>query len=209
MLTQKQHDLLICIDKCLKKNSISPSYDEMKDALGLASKSGIHRLITALEERGFIRRLPHRARALEILQLPGQDVSKPEVANDTVSIPLVGKIAAGMPIAALEQSGPRIGIPDGMIGRGEHFALEVDGESMTGAGILDGDIAVIRKANTARNNQIVGAYVVDNEEATLKRLYKTDQGIELIAENPDFPTRTYGADQVEVQGIMVGLILKY
>jgi len=209
MLTQKQHDLLIFIDKCLKKNSISPSYDEMKDALGLASKSGIHRLITALEERGFIRRLPHRARALEILQLPGQEVSRPEVANDTVSIPLVGKIAAGVPIAALEQSGPRIGIPDGMIGRGEHFALEVDGESMTGAGILDGDIAVIRKSNTARNNQIVVAYVVDNEEATLKRLYKTSEGIELIAENPDFPTRTYGPDQVEVQGIMVGLIRKY
>ncbi|MBL4853058.1 MAG: transcriptional repressor LexA [Robiginitomaculum sp.] len=209
MLTQKQHDLLIFIDKRLKKNSISPSYDEMKDALGLASKSGIHRLITALEERGFIRRLPHRARALEILQLPGQEVAKPEVANDTVSIPLVGKIAAGVPIAALEQSGPRIGIPDGMIGRGEHFALEVAGESMTGAGILDGDIAVIRKSNTARNNQIVVAYVVDNEEATLKRLYKTSDGIELIAENPDFPTRTYGPDQVEVQGIMVGLIRKY
>ncbi len=217
MLTQKQHDLLIFIDKCLKKNSISPSYDEMKDALGLASKSGIHRLITALEERGFIRRLPHRARALEILQLPGQksgpkssqEVTVPDAANDAVSIPLVGKIAAGVPIAALEQSGPRIGIPDGMIGHGEHFALEVEGESMTGAGILDGDIAVIRKSNTARNNQIVVAYVVDNEEATLKRLYKTAQGIELIAENPDFPTRTYGPDQVEVQGIMVGLIRKY
>ncbi|MCF6275911.1 MAG: transcriptional repressor LexA [Robiginitomaculum sp.] len=213
MLTQKQHDLLIFIDKRLKKNSISPSYDEMKDALGLASKSGIHRLITALEERGFIARLPHRARALEILQLPGQkasqEVTVPDVANDAVSIPLVGKIAAGVPIAALEQSGPRISIPDGMIGRGDHFALEVEGESMIGAGILDGDIAVIREAKTARNNQIVVAYVVDNEEATLKRLYKTADGIELIAENPDFPTRTYGPDQVEVQGVLVGLIRKY
>ncbi len=209
MLTQKQHDLLIFIDKRLKKNSISPSYDEMKDALGLASKSGIHRLITALEERGFIRRLPHRARALEILQLPGQEVTVPDAANDAVSIPLVGKIAAGVPIAALEQSGPRIGIPEGMIGRGNHFALEVEGESMTGAGILDGDIAVIRESKTARNNQIVVAYVVDNDEATLKRLYKTGDGIELIAENPDFPTRTYGPDQVEVQGVMVGLIRKY
>ncbi len=213
MLTQKQHDLLIFIDKRLKKNSISPSYDEMKDALGLASKSGIHRLITALEERGFIARLPHRARALEVLRLPGQEAlsakGTPEPANDSVSVPLVGKIAAGMPIAALEQSGPRISIPDGMIGRGDHFALEVEGESMVGAGILDGDIAVIREANTARNNQIVVAYVVDNEEATLKRLYKTADGIELIAENPDFPTRTYGPDQVEVQGVMVGLIRKY
>ncbi len=213
MLTQKQHDLLIFIDKRLKKNSISPSYDEMKDALGLASKSGIHRLITALEERGFIARLPHRARALEILRLPGQEApaakNAPEAANDSVSVPLVGKIAAGVPIAALEQSGPRISIPDGMIGRGDHFALEVEGESMIGAGILDGDIAVIREANTARNNQIVVAYVVDNEEATLKRLYKTADGIELIAENPDFPTRTYGPDQVEVQGVLVGLIRKY
>lgn len=213
MLTQKQHDLLIFIDKRLKKNSISPSYDEMKDALGLASKSGIHRLITALEERGFIARLPHRARALEILRLPGQAAGSakgaPEPANDSVSVPLVGKIAAGVPITALEQSGPRISIPDGMIGRGDHFALEVEGESMIGAGILDGDIAVIREANTARNNQIVVAYVVDNEEATLKRLYKTADGIELIAENPDFPTRTYGPDQVEVQGVLVGLIRKY
>ncbi len=210
MLTKKQHDLLVFIDKRLKKNGISPSYDEMKDALGLASKSGIHRLITALEERGFIRRLPHRARALEILHLPGEKIAPlPEPANDSVSIPLVGKIAAGVPIAALEQSGPHIGVPDAMIGHGEHFALEVEGESMIGAGILDGDIAVIRKSDTARNNQIVVAYVVDNEEATLKRLYKTSQGIELIAENPDFPTRTYGPDQIEVQGVLVGLLRQY
>lgn len=213
MLTQKQHDLLIFIDKRLKKNSISPSYDEMKDALGLASKSGIHRLITALEERGFIKRLPHRARALEILRLPGQDAptanTAPEAANDSVSVPLSGKIAAGVPIAALEQFGPHISVPESMIGRGDHFALEVEGESMTGAGILDGDYAVIRKTNTARNNQIVVAYVVDNEEATLKRLYKKADGIELIAENPDFPTRIYNSDQVEVQGVLVGLIRKY
>ncbi len=215
MLTQKQHDLLIFINKRLKKNGISPSYDEMKDALGLASKSGIHRLITALEERGFIRRLPHRARALEILRLPGQEAmpaassALPQAANDSISVPLVGKIAAGVPIAALEQNGPQIGLPPDMIGTGEHFALEVEGESMVGAGILDGDIAVIRKANTARNNQIVVAYVVDDEEATLKRLYKTPNGIELIAENPDFPTRTYGPDQIEVQGVLVGLLRKY
>ena len=210
MLTKKQHDLLVFIDKRLKKNGISPSYDEMKDALGLASKSGIHRLITALEERGFIRRLPHRARALEILHLPGEKTAPlPESANDSVSVPLVGKIAAGVPIAALEQAGPSIGVPNAMIGHGEHFALEVEGESMIGAGILDGDIAIIRKSNTARNNQIVVAYVVDNEEATLKRLYKTPDGIELIAENPDFPTRTYGPDQIEVQGVLVGLMRQY
>ncbi len=218
MLTQKQHDLLKFIDKRLKKNSVSPSYDEMKDALGLASKSGIHRLITALEERGFIRRLPHRARALEILKLPGEkssimqktlETTAPAPANDQISIPLMGKIAAGVPIAAIEQDGPRFNVPDGIIGRGDHFALEVEGESMINAGILDGDIAVIRKANTARNNQIVVAYVVDNEEATLKRIYKTGNGVELIAENPDFPTRTFGPDQVEVQGVLVGIIRKY
>ncbi len=215
MLTQKQHDLLQFIDKRLKKTGVSPSYDEMKDALGLASKSGIHRLVTALEERKFIRRLPHRARALEILRMPGDETSEYAegmdniAANDTVSVPLVGKIAAGVPIAALEQAGTQIGVPDNIIGMGEHFALEVEGESMIDAGILDGDIAIVRKANTAKNNQIVVAYVMEDEEATLKRLYKTDKGVELIAENPDFPTRTYGADQIEVQGVLVGLIRKY
>jgi len=212
MLTQKQHDLLKFIDKRLKKNSVSPSYDEMKDALGLASKSGIHRLITALEERGFIRRLPHRARALEVLKLPGESANSkalPVAANDSVSIPMVGKIAAGVPIAALEQSGPRFTVPDGMIGHGDHFALEVEGESMINAGILDGDIAVIKSTNTARNNQIVVAFVVGDEEATLKRLYKSSNGVELIAENPDFPTRTFGPDQIEVQGVLVGIVRKY
>ena len=122
---------------------------------------------------------------------------------------MMGKIAAGVPIMALEQDGPQFSVPDGMIGRGDHFALEVEGESMIGAGILDGDIAVIRKANTARNNQIVVAYVVSDEEATLKRLYKGADGIELIAENPDFPTRTFGPDQIEVQGVLVGIVRKY
>ena len=212
MLTQKQHDLLKFIDKRLKKNSVSPSYDEMKDALGLASKSGIHRLITALEERGFIRRLPHRARALEVLKLPGEDTTPREIpvaANDSVSIPMVGKIAAGVPIAALQDNGPRFSVPDGMIGHGDHYALEVEGESMINAGILDGDIAVIKSANTAGNNQIVVAFVVGDEEATLKRLYKSSNGVELIAENPDFPTRTFGPDQIEVQGVLVGIVRKY
>ena len=212
MLTQKQKDLLTLLDTRIKAVGVPPSYDEMKDALGLASKSGIHRLITALEERGFIRRLPHRARALEVLKLPGEDNAAPQVpvaANDSVSIPLVGKIAAGVPIAALEQDGPRFSVPDGMIGVGDHYALQIEGESMIGAGILDGDIAVIKKANTARNNQIVVAYVVDDEEATLKRLYKSSNGVELIAENPDFPTRTFGPDRVEVQGVLVGIVRKY
>jgi len=186
----------------------------MKDALGLASKSGIHRLITALEERGFIRRLAHKARALEVISVPGQQAEVkapaaiPQPANDAVEVPFVGKIAAGNPIMALEDSYNMMSIPPGMIGRGDHFALEIEGESMIEAGILDGDIVVIRKADTARNGQIVVA-LVDGEEATLKRLNKTSQGVELIAENRDFPTRTFGPDRVDVQGVLVGLVRNY
>lgn len=214
MLTQKQHDLLVFIDGRLKKTGVSPSYDEMKDALGLASKSGIHRLITALEERGFIRRLAHKARALEVISVPGQQSdapvapSVPQPANDAVEVPFVGKIAAGNPIMALEDSYNMMSVPHGMIGRGDHFALEIEGESMIEAGILDGDIVVVRKADTARNGQIVVA-LVDGEEATLKRLNKTSQGVELIAENRDFPTRTFGPDRVDVQGVLVGLVRSY
>ncbi len=217
MLTQKQKDLLILIDTRIKAVGVPPSYDEMKDALGLASKSGIHRLITALEERGFIRRLPNKARALEVLKLPEGMAGKvadfapnaaPSAANDSHEIPFVGKIAAGVPILAIEDSYAMVNVPPSMMGNGDHFALEVEGESMINAGILDGDIVVIRKANTARNNDIIVA-LVDQEEATLKRLYKTSQGIELIAENPDFPTRTYGPDRVEVQGVLVGLVRNY
>ena len=211
MLTQKQKDLLILIDTRIKAVGVPPSYDEMKDALGLASKSGIHRLITALEERGFIRRLPNKARALEVLKLPegvaGANFTQP-VANDSYEIPFVGKIAAGVPILAIEDSHALVAVPPSMMGNGDHFALEVEGESMINAGILDGDIVVVRKASTARNNEIVVA-LVDQEEATLKRLYKTPQGVELIAENPDFPTRTYGPDRVEVQGVLVGLVHSY
>ena len=211
MLTQKQKDLLILIDTRIKAVGVPPSYDEMKDALGLASKSGIHRLITALEERGFIRRLPNKARALEVLKLPegvtGANFTQP-AANDSYEIPFVGKIAAGVPILAIEDSHALVAVPPSMMGNGDHFALEVEGESMINAGILDGDIVVVRKASTARNNEIVVA-LVDQEEATLKRLYKTPQGVELIAENPDFPTRTYGPDRVEVQGVLVGLVRSY
>lgn len=213
MLTQKQHDLLLFIDKRLKAGGVSPSYDEMKDALGLASKSGIHRLITALEERGFIRRLPHRARALEVLQMPSSASSTPKPnalpvpANDEYEVPFVGKIAAGNPIAAIEDAHRMISVPPNLMGP-DHFALEIEGESMIEAGILDGDIVIVRRANTARNNQIVVA-LVDQEEATLKRLNKTSQSVELIPENRDFETQSYGPDRVEIQGILVGLVRKY
>lgn len=210
MLTQKQKDLLMLIDRRIKAAGVPPSYDEMKDALGLASKSGIHRLITALEERGFIRRLPNKARALEVLKLPLdlQDFPEPVAANDSAEIPFVGKIAAGNPILALEDSYNMMSVPPNMMGRGDHFALEIEGESMTGAGILDGDIVVVRRSNTARNGQIVVA-LVDGEEATLKTIRKSGRKVELIAENPDFPTREFGPDQVEVQGILIGLIRSY
>ena len=210
MLTQKQKDLLMLIDRRIKAAGVPPSYDEMKDSLGLASKSGIHRLITALEERGFIRRLPNKARALEVLKLPpdAQFMDAPEAANDSAEIPFVGKIAAGNPIMALEDSYNMISVPPNMLGRGDHFALEIEGESMTGVGILDGDVVVVRKANTARNGQIVVA-LVDGEEATLKTLRKSGQSIELIAENPDYPTRVFGPDRVEVQGVLIGLVRQY
>ncbi len=212
MLTQKQKDLLLLIDRKIKASGVPPSYDEMKDALGLASKSGIHRLITALEERGFLRRLPNKARALEVLKLPTAPahsiIDTPvTAANDEYEIPFVGKIAAGNPILALEDSYNTISVPPNMMSP-DHYALEIEGDSMINAGILDGDLVIIKKANTARNNEIVVA-LVDREEATLKRLYKSSQGVELIAENPDFPTRTFGADRVEIQGVLVGLIRKY
>jgi len=210
MLTQKQKDLLLLIDRKIKAVGVPPSYDEMKDALGLASKSGIHRLITALEERGFIRRLPNKARALEVIKLPEdyQSSSQPPApANDTYEVPFVGKIAAGNPIAAIEDSYNMISVPPNMMGP-DHFALEIEGESMIEAGILDGDIVIVKKANTARNNQIVVA-LVDQEEATLKRIYKSGQTIELIPENKDFKTKSFGPDRVEVQGILIGLVRKY
>lgn len=212
MLTQKQKDLLLLIDKKIKTQGVPPSYDEMKDALGLASKSGIHRLITALEERGFIRRLPNKARALEVLKLPQDSIpapiAAPIAANDEYEIPFVGKIAAGNPIAALEDSYNMMSVPPNMMGKGDHFALEIEGDSMTGVGILDGDIVVVRRANTARNGQIIVA-LVDQEEATLKTLRKSGQTIELIAENPEHPTRSFGPDRVEVQGVLVGLVRQY
>lgn len=210
MLTKKQKTLLLLIDKKIKDTGIPPSYDEMKDSLGLASKSGIHRLITALEDRGFIRRLPNKARAIEVLKSTPkyfEDTYTPQPANDEFEIPFVGKIAAGNPIAAIEDSYNKISVPATMMGI-NHFALEVEGDSMIEAGILDGDIVVIKKSSTARNNQIVVA-LIDQEEATLKRIYTSENSIELIPENKHYETKVFGPDRVNVQGILVGLVRNY
>ncbi|WP_185982514.1 transcriptional repressor LexA [Aureimonas mangrovi] len=238
MLTRKQHDLLIFINDRLQAAGVPPSFDEMKDALELKSKSGIHRLITALEERGFIRRLPNRARALEILRLPEGAAAKApprpqagfrpsivggsrapaveearptriaEAANDIVSIPVMGRIAAGVPISAIQHNTRSVALPPDMIGQGEHYALDVAGDSMIEAGILDGDTVVIRRADTASPGDIVVA-LVDDEEATLKRFRRKGDRIALEAANPAYETRIFGADQVKVQGRLVGLIRRY
>ncbi|MBP9232648.1 MAG: transcriptional repressor LexA, partial [Phenylobacterium sp.] len=229
-LTRKQHELLMFIHERIKESGVSPSFDEMKEALDLASKSGIHRLITALEERGFLRRLPHRARALEVVKLPQQATTssppkgrapfKPQLveagagqpamnaANDTREISVLGKIAAGTPIEAIQQERDRMHVPESMLGAGEHYALEVQGDSMINAGILDGDYVVIRKTDTATSGEIVVALVM-GEEATLKRLRKKGASIALEAANPAYETRIFGPDQVQVQGRLVGLIRKY
>ncbi len=230
MLTRKQHELLMFIHTRLKETGVSPSFDEMKDALDLASKSGIHRLITALEERGFLRRLPHRARALEVMRLPEQSASParqpfktatvpagggavvpirpPVPANDVRELPVLGRIAAGTPIEALQHERERMPIPESMLGGGEHYILEVQGDSMIDAGILDGDMVVIRKGEAAENGQIVVALVM-GEEATLKRLRRRGGSIALEAANPAYQTRVFGPDQVEVQGRLVGLVRRY
>jgi len=228
MLTRKQHELLMFIHERIKESGVSPSFDEMKEALDLASKSGIHRLITALEERGFIRRLAHRARALEVVKLPqqattsapakGRSPFRPHVvegdrpsaaaANDMRELPVLGKIAAGTPIEAIQHERDRIYVPEDMLGAGEHFVLEVQGDSMINAGILDGDQVVIRKGATANSGEIVVALVM-GEEATLKRLRKKGASIALEAANPAYETRIFGPDQVAVQGKLVGLIRRY
>jgi len=236
MLTRKQHELLLFIHARLKETGIPPSFDEMKEALDLASKSGIHRLITALEERGFIRRLPNRARALEVLRLPdsiapglaaprkfspsvieggqGRGASMPRTpaSNDDepgiVSIPVMGRIAAGVPIDAIQHRTHSIGVPPDMITGGEHFALEVKGDSMIEAGIFDGDTVIIRQTQTANPGDIVVA-LVDEEEATLKRFRRKGASIALEAANPAYETRIFGPDRVKVQGRLVGLIRRY
>jgi repressor LexA len=244
MLTRKQYELLMFIHERVRETGIPPSFDEMKDALDLKSKSGIHRLITALEERGFLRRMEKRARALEIVKLPenmaetlrpattrsqAQRMSPGRHARTGVSadargagsprrpmgdsegainVPLVGRIAAGTPIEALQNKIADVPVPSGMVGRGDHYALEVTGDSMINAGILDGDTVIIQESDTAITGEIVVA-LVDNNEATLKRLRRRGDSIALEAANPAYETRLYGADRVKVQGKLVGLIRRY
>lgn len=238
MLTRKQYELLMYIEAALRDGGVSPSFDEMKEALGLKSKSGIHRLITGLEERGFIRRLPHRARALEVLKLPENAQPLPTAARsapeaekpftpsviqgdfgiaganvdaevtDSVQLPLYGRIAAGTPIEALRDPGSFIDVPAAMIAGGEHYALEVDGESMIEAGILDGDTVIIKRTETAENGTIVVA-LVDDGEVTLKRLRRRGDSIALEPANKEFETRIFGPDQVKVQGVLKALYRNY
>ncbi|WP_373475373.1 transcriptional repressor LexA [Sphingorhabdus sp.] len=227
MLTAKQHELLLFINQRLEGSGISPSFEEMKEALDLKSKSGVHRLIGALEERGFIRRLANRARALEVMKMPEgggsrsatiakltpaiasnkAQVNLPVAANDVLEIPLHGKIAAGVPIEALEGQSS-LSVPMALLGSGEHYALEVSGDSMVEAGILDGDYALIKKANTARDGEIVVA-LVRGEEATLKYLRRDGQRIRLDPANQAYEPQYFEAHEVEVQGKLAGLLRRY
>ncbi len=217
MLTKKQQELLKFIDERVQADGVAPSFDEMREAINLKSKSGIHRLITGLEERGFIRRFPHRARALEVCRLP--DALIKQRAENThksfpahlaaIQIPMHGRIAAGTPIEALQATSRNIGVPPEMLGGGDHYALEVSGDSMIEAGIMDGDTVVIRKSDTAENGAIVVALITDDNEATLKRLYRKGRNIELEPANSTYETRVLSADRVQVQGQLVGLLRRY
>ncbi len=216
MLTAKQRELLMFIDGRLKESGVSPSFDEMREALDLKSKSGVHRLISALEERGFIRRLPNRARALEVLKRPELRPSAtvtpirpaaPSPANDTLDIPLHGRIAAGTPIEAL-QGTESFPVPAALLGPGEHYALEVSGDSMVDEGILDGDFALIRKAETAHDGEIVVA-LIDNEEATLKTFRREGSMIRLDPANRNYEPQRYEPRRVQIQGRLAGLIRRY
>ena len=236
MLTKKQSDLLRFIDERLKESGVPPSFDEMKEALDLRSKSGIHRLILALEERGFIRRLPNRARALEVLRLPESSSRQSASVTNTkfspsviegnlgrvrplserrdedyelnTSIPIMGRIAAGSPISAIQSHSHSISLPRDLLASGEHFALEVRGDSMIEAGILDGDTVVIKKQDVADTGDIVVA-LIDEEEATLKRLRKRGASIALEAANPAYETRIFGPDRVRIQGKLISLVRRY
>ncbi|MCW3847644.1 transcriptional repressor LexA [Sphingomonas sp. LB-2] len=222
MLTRKQHELICFINDRLNETGVSPSFEEMKEALDLKSKSGVHRLISALEERGFIRRLANRARALEVLKMPERaDARKaapkgnvvqmtpraPEPANDVIEIPLHGRIAAGVPIEALEGAS-MLPVPAALLGMGEHYALEVAGDSMVEAGILDGDYALIRKAETARDGDIVVA-LINDEEATLKYFRKEGAMVRLDPANRSYDPQRYRPEQVRVQGKLAGLLRRY
>src|SRR5689334_5959537 len=241
MLTKKQHELLIYINQRLAATGVAPSFDEMKDALNLRSKSGIHRLISGLEERGFIRRLPHRARALEVMKLPEESAAPAfgssggngggergrfsptvirgdfagalpgtPVAPDTaaVDLPLYGRIAAGTPIEALRDQSNSVAVPGSLIGRGEHYALEVAGDSMVDAGILDGDTVIIQRCDTAESGCVVVA-LVDDQEVTLKRLRRRGASIALEPANKAYETRIFGPDRVKVQGRLIGLMRRF
>ena len=234
MLTKKQRELLLFINQRLTATGISPSFDEMKDALSLKSKSGIHRLVSGLEERGFVRRQPHRARALEVVKLPEESAAgvpsersrflptvirgdftgtlpgtpvAPDVA--AAELPLYGRIAAGTPIEALRDQTTTVGVPASMLGRGsEHYALEVAGDSMIDAGILDGDTVIIQRSDTAENGAVVVA-LVDNEEVTLKRLRRRGASIALEPANKAYETRIFGPDRVKIQGRLVALMRRF
>jgi repressor LexA len=234
MLTAKQKELLVFIDTRLRETGVPPSFEEMKEALALQSKSGVHRLIMALEERGFIRRLPHRARAIEVIKVPdamsdgGQRRFTPSViegsgprrqaqlaspppgfgSSSGATVPLMGRIAAGVPISAIQDHTQDIAVPPDLVGGGEHFALEVKGDSMIDAGINEGDIIIVRRCDTADNGDIVVA-LVEKEEATLKRLRRRGASIALEAANPNYETRIFGPDQVDIQGKLVGLIRRF
>ena len=211
MLTRKQSELLTYLSDHMQQHDVPPSFDEMRDALGLASKSGVHRLVSGLEERGYIRRLANRARAIEILKptaASGVVTRAVETASNLVSLPLLGRIAAGTPIEALSDPTNHLEIPASMVGSGEHFALEIVGDSMVGAGILDGDTVVIQRAETARHGEIVVA-LINQQEATLKTLLKEPGRVGLEAANPRYETRYFSTGEVEVQGKLAGLIRNY
>ena len=213
MLTRKQSELLTYLSHHMQQHDVPPSFDEMRDALGLASKSGVHRLVSGLEERGYIRRLANRARAIEIIKpvtaAAGRVATRAvETASNLVSLPLLGRIAAGTPIEALSDPTNHLEIPASMVGSGEHFALEIIGDSMVGAGILDGDTVVIQRAETARHGEIVVA-LINQQEATLKTLLKEPGRVGLEAANPRYETRYFSTGEVEVQGKLAGLIRNY
>ncbi len=235
MLTRKQLELLLFINERLKEEGVPPSFEEMKDALNLQSKSGVHRLIVALEERGFLKRMPNRARALEVVKLPESHspslatkkqagftpsviqgnlgrVKPMAASNDgaprAAEVPKLGRIAAGVPVSAIQDHTANIAVPPEMLGGGEHFALEVKGDSMIEAGIFEGDTVIIRKGDTAHNGDIIVA-LIDDEEATLKRLRRKGDSVALEAANPAYETRIFGPDRVRVQGRLIGLMRKY
>lgn len=217
MLTRKQHKLLLFIDSHLKQTGFSPSFDEMREAMGLRSKSGIHRLISGLEERGFLRRHHHRARALEVIQLPEMEEELPTNVirgsftrhkQDTIKIPLYGRIAAGLPIEAMTDTSNSLSIPAEMLGNGDYYALEVAGDSMIEAGILDGDQVIIKKSDQADNGQIVVA-LIDEQEVTLKRLRRKGNMIALEPANARYETRIVPAERLRIQGHLAGLIRHY